>query len=78
MRNDRGADAAGVPRRRADDPAARSTPAGPDAADAVTPVDVAEAIDAWNVWEAAINTTRPPNVPAWMRANGRRWADPGE
>lgn len=40
---------------------------------------ITEAIDAWQLWENAIDRTCPPNTPAWMKVNGRRWAtEPGE
>jgi hypothetical protein len=45
----------------------------------VTVAAVEAAVEAWQVWENAIDRTRPPNTPAWMKVNGRRWAsDPGE
>jgi hypothetical protein len=44
----------------------------------VTDDAVQEAVRAWQAWEDAIDTTRRGQTPAWMRANGRRWADPGE
>jgi hypothetical protein len=47
--------------------------------DSVTDEQVAAAVEAWQVWENAIDRTRPPRTPAWMKVNGRRWAsDPGE
>jgi hypothetical protein len=45
----------------------------------VTGPAVEAAIYAWQLWENAIDRTCPPNTPAWMKVNGRRWAtEPGE
>lgn len=59
-------------------PMAEAAPAHLVEVDPVPDAEIAEAITAWQTWEDAINRTGQGRTPAWMRANGRRWADPGE
>lgn len=44
----------------------------------VSDLEIEQAVNAWQVWEDAINRAGQMGTPAWMQVNGRRWAEPGE